>query len=170
MCVSLSNWTFICPLSFSRFILIDGFASLRLMSIIVVIVSNIEIVNIIGSFFNDSKIFWILECFYSHLNNILEMVLMVDRANLLLFKIDDVNMCVGYVKDNNFLFIYHLEMINYMWVAVLEEEFPICIHVNDSLILSRFDHMRKNVSVSISTTWAKDFGNLLFKGYFLLLL
>jgi hypothetical protein len=39
-----------------------------------------------------------------------------------------------------------------MWVAVLEEEFPTCIHVNDSLILSRFDHMRKNVSASISTT------------------
>jgi hypothetical protein len=69
-----------------------------------------------------------------------------------MLEIDDVNVCVRNIKNNNFLLVNHLKMVNDMGIIVFIQKFARCIHVNDSLILSRFDHMRKNVSVSISTT------------------
>jgi len=139
------------------------------MSIIVVVVGDKEIMNIIGTFFNNCKKFGFLECLDSHLNDILEMVLMVDWSDFLLLKIDDINMCSRNIKNDNLLLIDHLKIVNHMLILMLKEEFAICIHVNDTLIFSRENHMWKNESIAISYSRAKNFRNPFFKCDHLLL-
>ena len=140
------------------------------MSIIIVVESDKEIMDIIGSLLNNRKIFRILKCLNPHLNDILEMVDVVDWANCLLFKIDDVDVCIRDIKNNNFLLVDHLEVVNDMLVRMFIEKFTISIHVDDSLIFSRHYHMWKNESIVVGGSWAEDFRNLLLKSYHLLLL
>ena len=111
------------------------------MSIIVVIICDKEVMDIVSSFFYYCKTLGLFKCLNPHLNDVLKMILMVNRAYFFMLEIDDVNVGVRNIKNNNFLLVNHLKMVNDMGILVFIQKFASCIHVNDSLIISRAYYM-----------------------------
>ena len=96
---------------------------------------------IICSLFNNGKIFSLLENLYSHLNNIIKMILMFERSHLFSLEIDEIDLASWNIHHDYLSVTDHLEMINYMRVLMLEEEVTFSIHMYDTFILARAYYM-----------------------------
>lgn len=75
---------------------------------------------IIGSFFNDGKVFSICKALYPHLKCILKMIMMVDRSSRFSLKIDEINVTLWNIHHDYLSIIDHLKTIDFMRVLMYE--------------------------------------------------
>jgi hypothetical protein len=90
---------------------------------------------------------------------------MIDRSNLFLFQIYDINLWFWYIHHDDFFLIYHTEKIDDVWVFMLVENLSFRIYMNDAFIFPGIYHSWKDYCIIVGSRKAQDFWHLLLEFY-----
>ena len=156
MVISTPEWFFIGPLIFLGLELCHSLALLRLVGGVVGIVGQFQAVIIESSFLDYHKHFGIVESFHDHLSHIFVEVLMFNGAHLFCLKIEDVNFTFRNVHDDYLAFVKHDEPVDDVRILMLPKDVTIGVHMNDTLSLTWFDHLRIHVGIVVSCRKTED--------------